>query len=379
MSSNQSDDQQSINSSYIKSVPEENAIIKTEDGLMTYIGNAIIKTEDGLMTYIGNDTQCSNYTNDNNCDINSNATLKNRSISSLSVKKRRKRKHREKQKRDKKNINNNNQSQSERMIRKPNKEPGTIAVWKSQTEWDCLTVSSDQEWVALFSKNSMALLKITEYGKFEQLRDLKAGRKESRLKYGAVDAQFYYGDNSKLISCTRNGTLIVLNLNFKGRGCVALNDCKLKQRVHKVTWIKNSFNVLSAAEDGNCYLWDTRTEGGCNGNGLFIGGKSFNKSTAALSVKMSPFNDNLFASSHKNGTINIWDIRNEKCPFLTITAHSSSVGCIDWHPAIPNVMASCGFRDITIKIWNLSDDKIAQNKYYQFWNQLNKHRYYNYE
>eukprot|EP01083_Nonionella_stella_P224564 799252_1 len=94
---------------------------------------------------------------------------------------------------------------------------------------------------------------------------------------------------------------------------------------------------------------------------------------------MSPFNDNLFASSHKNGTINIWDIRNEKCPFLTITAHSSSVGCIDWHPAIPNVMASCGFRDITIKIWNLSDDKIAQNKYYQFWNQLNKHRYYNYE
>ena len=171
---------------------------------------------------------------------------------------------------------------------------------------------------------------------------------------------------------------MVLNFNFKGRGCLAVTNCPLKQRVHKVTWMPNTQSVLAAAEDGKCYLWDTRDVGGLE-KGIFTGGKSFNKMSAAYSVKVSPFNHNLFASSHKNGTVNVWDIRYETVPFLTITAHKSSINCIDWHPAIPNVMASCGYRDITIKIWNLSDDDLAQRKYYDYWNKMSHHRNYNNE
>ena len=257
---------------------------------------------------------------------------------------------------------------------------GVICEMELQSEWDCLAVSHDQSRVALFSRNTMAILKINEYGIFEKSRDLQArsGRKDARLKYGAVDAEFYKNDANKLISCTRQGTLMVLDLNFRGRGCIGppAQQCPLKQAVHKVTWIPHTRSVLAAAEDGKCYLWDTNEPGGID-KGIFTGGKSFNKISPARSVKVSPFNDNLFASSHKNGTVNIWDIRNATVPFLTITAHKSVVSCIDWHPAIPNVMASCGYRDITIKIWNLTDDDLAQQKYYDYWNRMSNHRNYN--
>ena len=171
------------------------------------------------------------------------------------------------------------------------------------------------------------------------LRDLRTGKKK-KIIHGAVDAQFYPHNASKLISCTRDGKLMVLNLNVKGQRFVdSATTCPLQQRgiqrIHKVCWIKNSEAVLAAHDDGSVYLWDTRV--GAK-PAHFGAGKSFRSTSSALSVKMSPFNDSLFASPHKNGTVNVWDIRNETSPFLTITAHKSAINCIDWHPAIPNVI-----------------------------------------
>ena len=54
---------------------------------------------------------------------------------------------------------------------------------------------------------------------------------------------------------------MVLNFDFRGRGCLAKTNCPLKQRVHKVTWMPGTQSVLAAAEDGKCYLWDTRDVG----------------------------------------------------------------------------------------------------------------------
>jgi len=266
-----------------------------------------------------------------------------------------------------------------KVIRASLKKQGIKCKMKLQSEWDCLTISQDQKWVALFSRHNMVLLRITDYGTFEQKKDIKAKKSDSRLKYGAVDAEFYPSDACKIVSCTRTGTLNVLNMNFAGRGCLALSDCKLRQRVHKVTWIPNTLSALAAAENKTCYLWDTRIEGNLLEKDVFIGGKQFRSNSPALSVKVSPFNENLFGSSHRDGTLNIWDIRNESAPFLTITAHKSDVNCIDWHPAIPNVVASCGYREMTIKVWNLTDDNLAQQKYADYWHKMSNLRNYNNE
>ena len=144
----------------------------------------------------------------------------------------------------------------------------------------------------------MALLKIHDNGELEAIRNLNATKKEGRLKYGALDAQFNPMDARKLISVTRNGTLTLLNFDFKGRSCRS-NQYPFKQRVNKVTWIKTN-SALAAASDGKCYLWDTR-------NSYSQKPTVFNKlpSSKAYSVRVSPFNDNLFAVSHDNGYLNV--------------------------------------------------------------------------
>jgi len=284
------------------------------------------------------------------------------------------------------------QQQQQDMPRHPKKPAaatkttnGVLCHMQLESPWDCLTVSRDQQWMAVFGRSAMALLRITENGTFEQMRDLKANKNVSggQLKYGAIDAEFNAMDSCKLVSSTRNSVLYNINFNYSGRGCYSVSNCRLSQRANKVTWLPaHTCQVLAASDDGNCYLWDTRTPATLH-NGVFNGGSVFVQRSSAVSVKVSPFNAHLFASAHKNGTVHVWDTRQCAAPFVTLTAHNPDAKCIDWHPKIPNVLATCGYQDVTIKVWNLSLDESAQRTYGAYASALNQsrqvHREYNNE
>jgi len=59
------------------------------------------------------------------------------------------------------------------------------------------------------------------------------------------------------------------------------------------------------------------------------------------------------ASSYKNGSVSIWDVRNPSKPFYNYKAHLESVMSVDWHPLQRDVILSSG-QDNYIKIWNIN-------------------------
>ena len=188
-----------------------------------------------------------------------------------------------------------------------------------------------------------------------------------RLKFGAADAQFHPSDPNRLATCTLFGNLHVHDLNKLGRGSLQKTECTpFCGKIHKVIWTPGAATgtagahcVMAAAHDGSSYLWDTR---GSSYQEFFkCGSKS-----DTLNIQVSPCNPRVIATSHKGGKVNIWDIRRPNTPFIVLTAGASTtasnpITCIDWHPAIPNVIATAGGRELPIMIWNLTADAAAQH------------------
>merc|ERR1719419_2216438 len=163
----------------------------------------------------------------------------------------------------------------------------------------------------MFSRHTATVLKITEHGEFEQQRSLGQHNpsKGGRLKWGAIDAKFHPLECQKLVSCTTSGDLRVHDLRRDGRRCLNTHFCSGNfTKVHKVVWAPGGGAmatdcVLAAADDGVCYLWDTRCDGrlGINPQSpRFDGGKAFGlspslkpKNKSVRNVRVCPFNGRL--------------------------------------------------------------------------------------
>ena len=85
---------------------------------------------------------------------------------------------------------------------------------------------------------------------------------------------------------------------------------------------------------------------------------AFSLSAGIGAVHLHPFTPNLIASGSKDGTVRVWraegaadsqDRQTWSC-IETITGHSGSVDCVQWHPTLP-ALAS-GFSDGSVVVWS---------------------------
>ncbi|RLO11947.1 hypothetical protein DYB28_007245 [Aphanomyces astaci] len=113
--------------------------------------------------------------------------------------------------------------------------------------------------------------------------------------------------------------------------------------VNRICWHPTDPNsLLSASQDGLIKLWDQRHKGVCTA--VF----QQQKSESVRDVKFNLFEDTRFAAAFENGSVEIWDVRNNKQPETKFTAHQGHILSIDWHPSKARVIAT-GSRDRSVK------------------------------
>ena len=83
--------------------------------------------------------------------------------------------------------------------------------------------------------------------------------------------------------------------------------------------------------------------------------QKFDNSLGIEQIKYNPHNPNYLASCQKNGSVSIWDQRQQVMPVLDFNVDLRSAMCLDWHPNQSHVLLTGG-QDNTIKVWNLIDN-----------------------
>nr|CDS33068.1 WD repeat containing protein 24 [Hymenolepis microstoma] len=159
--------------------------------------------------------------------------------------------------------------------------------------------------------------------------------------------------NSKSIlgTCSNAGDLIIWDLS---RG-ITQTICFVghSRSVHRIHFNPNAPNeIISASHDGTVKLFDIRDQS-CR--------QTFHPRTSCSSpvrdVVYCPHESHTLAGAFENGLVCIWDTRFDSRPARSFQAHNAVTASIDWHPNWNSVdrnwLATAGGRDNTVMVWDL--------------------------
>lgn len=161
-----------------------------------------------------------------------------------------------------------------------------------------------------------------------------------------------------LATGANDSTIAIWDLNrqftspeSKNSTCTMTSPHKVFANVHQdgvnsVAWIPTHDSLLlSAGEDGNCRLWDTR--GKCDSAVVELA--SCNVSVNSIDIdKAHPFS---FAAGDSAGHIHFMDLRQTSSPLTTKKdTHSSSVTVVKYHPS-KSILATASM-DSTAVLWS---------------------------
>ncbi|KAA3671872.1 WD repeat-containing protein 24, partial [Paragonimus westermani] len=125
----------------------------------------------------------------------------------------------------------------------------------------------------------------------------------------------------------------------------------------------NPWELVTASQDGTLKTFDTREPNPSSNPRIFI-----QRSTLPSPVRdvvYCPRNTYLFAAAQENGTVSIWDTRQQGRPYWAFQGHSCSIATVDWHPnwlgSGRNWLATAGSGDHLIKVWNFNQVASGQS------------------
>lgn len=194
------------------------------------------------------------------------------------------------------------------------------------------------------------VLKIVDIGDTLQVaKSLRAGGRLN-LNYSVQDLEWHFRDEQYVLSAAKNSSIILWNLERHETSKIQETYKAHNQIVNRVRW--NPLNpacFLSAGQDGKLMLWDRNTPEPV----LVMEGRA----DGARDVQFAHGNENVFASSFDNGSVQTWDVRNPRSPVLRIAAHQRNALSIDWHPEFHHLLMSGG-SDKQIKVWNTDSPQV---------------------
>ncbi|PQE29909.1 WD domain-containing protein [Rutstroemia sp. NJR-2017a WRK4] len=152
--------------------------------------------------------------------------------------------------------------------------------------------------------------------------------------------------SSTIVTAGGNGRITVYDLNRIGEGIEVGRTQEHARQVHKLAINPFKCNwLLSASQDGTIKAFDIRDPR----RSLF----TFKcNADAVRDVKWSPIDGMEFACSTDAGIIQKWDYRKFHAPILKITAHTSAVFSISWHPDGNHLIS--GGKDQQCHVWDIS-------------------------
>lgn len=158
--------------------------------------------------------------------------------------------------------------------------------------------------------------------------------------------------SQQIATAAASGKIVLYDLDRPGIEVGRLHEHN--RQVHKVDFcpLEGQY-LLSASQDGTVRLWDLRTFRHvmkCESKDTFPG-----RSDGVRHTKWSPTSSASFALGTDNGTVQRWDIRQNRTPTLKISAHSNTCNSIDWHPDGRHLI-SAG-KDQDVKVWDLRGER----------------------
>ncbi|KAM7538522.1 hypothetical protein Aperf_G00000049856 [Anoplocephala perfoliata] len=168
----------------------------------------------------------------------------------------------------------------------------------------------------------------------------------------AINDVAWSNSKSTLATCSNAGDLIIWDLS---RG-ISQSVCFIghSRSVHRIHFNPNAPNeIISASHDGTVKLFDIRDQS-CR--------QVFHARTSSSSpvrdVVYCPHESHTLAGAFENGLVCIWDTRYDSRPARSFQAHNAVTTSIDWHPMWNSVdrnwLATAGGRDNTILVWDLN-------------------------
>lgn len=155
------------------------------------------------------------------------------------------------------------------------------------------------------------------------------------------------------VSALAYNTLIQL-LSWRN-GVDLISSTKLTRHTRSVldiNWHSSDPSVLaSASMDSFVHIWDIRTSA--------RPAQSLSAIVPASRVRWNHLTKHLIATAH-SGDVKIWDQRKTSYPIHYITAHFSSIHCLDWSYTNEHQLVTCS-QDCTVKFFEINNLKKAEN------------------
>uniref|UniRef100_T1JAS8 POPDC1-3 domain-containing protein n=1 Tax=Strigamia maritima TaxID=126957 RepID=T1JAS8_STRMM len=177
--------------------------------------------------------------------------------------------------------------------------------------------------------------------------------------------QFEDHENSKFpCSCTSLDTYENSIITAGEDGKVSLLNCDRLNVIRKleatdistINCVKflNQFHVVTANMRGQMKLWDLRERGDAPSRKFVMVGECVGLNC----LSQHPHQHQVVATGGEDGTLCIWDTRQEKYPVNVLSAHDSSMLEIKFHPHDPNHMFTCAQNG---SVWHWDCSSINKN------------------
>lgn len=233
-----------------------------------------------------------------------------------------------------------------------------------------LAVSPDERFLAVGGRDILKTYVIGSDGSLSESRNLRSKQKKG-LDMATSDLQWHPTVEHMLASGSTNGVVLTWDIS-RGRSQSAQDRTFRHTRsVNRVSWHPTQASwLLTASQDGTVRLWDARcspsdstlrflayryqsdTRAELDSFPLSEAGHAYHPNAEAVrDVQFDPFSPLTFAAALEDGSVQLWDARNPSGAFDRFPAHAGLVMCLEYHPAVPDLLATGG-RDRMVCVWS---------------------------